>query len=171
MDILKEIFYQLVSHLPKLMSGWLYSPTRTKAHVEVTIPAREGSVDVFCDRLQSSFRIALEIRNANPFPIEVDRIEATAQLYSGSMRALELFGARVEKNGKATFYLQGRIDDANLERINNAPDNEMPRVHIRAVITNKYHCIRDFTCAEDRVMCRFSNRTRAQSPLPAAQGA
>ncbi len=162
MDILKELFFQIVAHLPMLLSGWLYSSKRTKAHVEVTIPAREGSVDIFCDRVQSSFRIAIEIRNSNPFPIEVDRIEATASLSGGSMRALELFGGSVQTNRKVSFYLTGRIDEANLEMINKAPDNEMPRVHIHAIVINKYHRIRDFMHDEDRVMCRFSNRRRGQ---------
>ena len=158
MELVIDIFFALVSRLPKLVSWWLYSPKRTKENVEVSISAQEGSVELWCDECQSSFKVILEFKNNNPFPIEIDRVEISGHLKNASMKAFELFGARLEKNKKVRLYLKGKLHESTLAQVNQAADDEPLRLEIKSVIINKYHCIRDFTYRFDRLMCKFYNR-------------
>jgi len=164
MELVTDIFFALVSRLPKLVSWWLYSPKRTKENVEVSISAKEGSVELWCDKCQSSFKVILEFKNNNPFPIEIDRVEISGKLHTASMKALELFGAKLEKNKKVNFYLRGKLDESTLEQVNQAPHNEGLRLEVKAVIINKYHNVRDFRYQFDRLMCKFYNKKSNQSP-------
>lgn len=163
MEVVIDIFFRLVSHLPKLVSWWLYSPKRTKENVEVFISAQEGSVQVWCDKCQSCFKVILEFKNNNPFPIEIDRVEIYGQLHIASMKAVELFGAKLEKNKKVNFYLRGKLDESTLAQVNQAPHDEGLRLEVKAVIINKYHCIRDFRYQFDRLMCKFYNKKSNRS--------
>jgi len=153
-----DILLKLISHLPKIISFWLYSSERTKRNVEVYVSAQEGSVEVWCDKCQSMFKVILEFRNNNPFPIEIDRVGISGYLHSASMKAIELFGAKIEANKKVNFFLEGKIDAANLEQINQASNDETLRLEVRAIVINKYHHIRDFTYRADRLMCKFYNK-------------
>jgi hypothetical protein len=158
MELFTNVFFTLVSHLPRLASGWLYSPERTKENVEVSISATEGSVELWCDREQAAFKVRLEFKNNNPFPIEIDRIEASGRLHTASVKAFDLFGGKIEQNKKTVFWLTGKLDEVSLERINAAPDEERLRLEVRAFIINKYHYIRDFSSTHDRLICRFCNK-------------
>ena len=158
MELVIDIFFTLVSHLPKLLSWWLYLPKRTKENVEISVSAQEGSVELWCDKLQSRFNVILEFKNNNPFPIEIDRVEIYGQLNNASMKAFELFGAKVRKNKKVNLYLRGKLDESSLAIVNQVSDNEALRLEVKSVIINKYHYIRDFTYHFDRLMCKFYNR-------------
>ena len=155
-----DILLKLISHLPKIISFWLYSPERTKRNVEVYVSAQEGSVEVWCDKCQSMFKVILEFRNNNPFPIEIDRVEMSGYLHSASMKAIELFGAKIEANKKTNFFLEGKIDAANLEQINQVSNDETLRLEVKAIIANKYHNIRDFRYHFDRLMCKYYNKQK-----------
>ncbi len=158
MGWVKDIFFKFVPHLPKIIISWLYPPERIKKNVEVSVSGQEGSVEIWCDNYQSNFKVILEFRNNNPFPIEIDRVEALGYLHSASMKAVELFGAKIQANGKGTLFLEGKIDPANLEQVNQAPNDESLRLEVKAVILNKYHNIRDFSHQFDRLMCKFYNK-------------
>ena len=142
------------------MSFWLYSPERTKKHVEVSVSAQEGSVDVYCDKFQSKFIVTLDFKNNNLFPVEIDRIEISGNISSASMKAIELFGAKIEPDIKHKFFLDGKIDPANLEQINKAQNDETLRLEVKAIIVNKYYNIRDFRHNFDRLMCKYYNKQR-----------
>lgn len=158
MGLVIDIFLTLVSRLPKLVSWWLYSPKRTKENTEVSISAQEGSVEVWCDKEQAKFSIYVQFKNSNPFPIEIDRTEACGNLYTARLKAINLFGTRLNKAESASLHLEGKFDDINLKRVNESPENESIRIEIKAVIINKYHYIRDFTYRCDRLMCKFHNK-------------
>ena len=160
MELVIDIFFKLVSHLPKIISFWLYSPERTKKHVDVSISAQEGSVQVFCDECQSKFAVTIDFRNNNPFPIEIDRIEISGNVSSASMKAVELFGAEIGPNKKNNFFLDGKIDPANLELINQASNDESLRLEVKAIIVNKYYNIRDFRHHFERLMCKYYNKQK-----------
>ncbi len=115
-------------------------------------------MEIWCDKCQSKFKVILEFKNSNPFPIEIDRVEISGYLHSASMEAVELFGAKLEKNKKVNFYLEGKLDAASLEQVNQTSKDETLRLEVRAIIINKYHHIRDFTCRFDRLMCKFYNK-------------
>ncbi len=153
-----DIFFWLVSHLPKLFSWWLYSPKRTIKNVDVSISAQEGTVELWCDKIQSMFKVILEFKNNNPFPIEIDRVEASGRLHNASMKAFDLFGAKLEKNKKVNLYPRGKLDESSLAKVNEAADDETLRLEVKAIIINKYHCIRDFKRNFDRLMCKFYNK-------------
>lgn len=163
MGLVIDIFLTLVSHLPKLVSWWLYSPKRTKENVEVSISAKEGSVEVWCDKAQAMFSLWIQFNNNNPFPIEIDRTEASGNLYTARLKAINLFGRRLKKGESASLHLEGKIDDINLKQVNKSPENESLRLELKAVIVNKYHLIRDFRCQFDRLMCKFYNKQSNQS--------
>lgn len=158
MEWVIDIFFKLFSHLPRIISFWLYSPERTKKNVEVFVSAQEGSVEVWCDKIQSNFSLWVEVKNNNPFPIEIDRAEASGYLHNARLKALNLIGIRLKRGESKSLHLEGRIDLANLEQINQAPNDETLRLEVRAVIINKYHNIRDFTHQFDRLMCRYYNK-------------
>jgi hypothetical protein len=158
MGLVIDVFFNLASHLPKLISGRLYSPERTKRNVEVIVSAQEGSVEVWCNKYQSKFRVILDFRNNNPFPIEIDRVEISGYLHSASMKAIELFGAKIEAHKKVIFFLEGKIDAANLEQINQAPKDETLRLEVKTIIVNKYHNIRDYIHHFERLVCKYYNR-------------
>jgi len=122
------------------------------------VSAQEGSVEVFCDKYQSKFTVILDFKNNNPFPIEIDRIEISGDVSSASMKAIELLGAKIEPDKKDKFFLDGKIDAVNLEKINKAPNNEALRLEVKAVIINKYYNIRDFSHHFDRLMCKYYNK-------------
>lgn len=122
--------------------------------------AQEGTVEVWCDKYQSQFNIILDVRNNNPFPIEVDRVEATGYIHSASMKAIDLFGVEIKAHQKANIFLRGRIDAANLEQINQVPDDETLRLEAKAVIVNKYHNIRDYIHRYDRLVCKYYNKQK-----------
>jgi hypothetical protein len=158
MKFVIDIIFKLISHLPKFISFWLYSPERTKKHVEVSVSAQEGSVEIFCDKCQSKFRVILDFRNNNPFPIEIDRIEISGNISSASIKAMELFGAEIKPDKKQNFFLDGKIDPANLEQINKIPNDEALRLEVKAIIVNKHYNIRDFRHHFDRLMCKYYNK-------------
>lgn len=125
----------------------------------------DGSVEFWCDKSQPLFKIIIEFKNNNPFPIEVDRIEINGWIYAATnhvvvIKAFELFGGKIGKNEKRNFYFNEKLDELNLVGINEAPDNATLNLHVKAVIKNKYHCIRDFRTDLDRLMCKFINKTR-----------
>lgn len=163
MELIIDIFFTLVSHLPRLLSWWLYSPERTKENVEVSISAKDGSVEVWCDKAQAKLSLWIQFNNNNPFPIEIDRTEASGNLYTARLKAINLFGKRLKKTESALLHLEGKIDDINLKRVNESPENEPLRLELKSVIINKYHLIRDFRCQFDRLMCKFYNRKSSQS--------
>ena len=164
MGLVTDIFLTLVSHLPKqLVSWWLYSPKRTKENMEVSISAQEGSVEVWCNKEQAKFSLWIQFKNNNPFPIEIDRTEASGNLYTANLKAINLFGGRLKKSESASLHLEGKIDDINLKQVNKSPENESLRLELKAVIVNKYHLIRDFRCQFDRLMCKFYNKQSNQS--------
>lgn len=148
----------LVSHLPKLLSWWLYSPERTKENVEIFISAQQGSVDIWCDKIQAKFSLWIKFKNNNPFPIEIDQTEASGNLNTAHLKAINIFGRRFKKGESASLHLEGKIDDINLKRVNESPENESLRLELNAIIINKYHYIRDFRCQFDRLMCKFYNK-------------
>lgn len=158
MELVIDIFFALVSRLPKIFSWWLYSPERTVKNVEVFISAEEGTVEIWCDEAQASFKVIPEFKNNNPFPIEIDRVEISGQLNNASMRAFELLGAKLKKNKKVNLYLRGKLDKLSLKQVNQAANDEALRLEVKAVIINKYHYIRDFSCNFDRLMCKFYNK-------------
>ena len=166
MELVTDIFFALVSRLPKIFSWWLYSPERTVKNVEVFISAQEGSVEIWCDEAQASFKVIPEFKNSNPFPIDIDRVEISGQLQNASMKAFELLGAKLEKNKKVNLYLRGKLDESSLKQVNQAADDEPLRLEVKAVIINKYHYIRDFTCNFDRLMCKFYNKKSNRSLEP-----
>jgi len=163
MGLVIDIFLTLVSHLPKLVSWWLYSPKRTKENVEASISAKEGSVEVWCDKAQAKFSLWIQFNNNNPFPIEIDRTEASGNLYTARLKAINLFGRRFKKGESASLHLEGKIDDINLKQVNKSPENESLRLEVKSVIVNKYHHIRDFKCQFDRLMCKFYNKKSNRS--------
>ena len=164
MELVTDIFLTLVSHMPKqLVSWWLYSPKQTKENMEVSISAQEGSVEVWCDKAQAKFSLWIQFKNNNPFPIEIDRTEASGNLYTARLKAINLFGRRLKKGESASLHLEGKIDDINLKQVNKSPENESLRLELKAVIVNKYHLIRDFRCQFDRLMCKFYNKQSNQS--------
>jgi len=163
MGLVIDIFLTLVSHLPKIVSWWLYSPKRTKENIEISISAQEGSVEVWCDKEQAKFSLWIQFNNNNPFPIEIDRTEASGNLYTARLKAINLFGRRLKKGESASLHLEGKIDDINLKQVNKSPENESLRLDLKAVIVNKYHLIRDFRCQFDRLMCKFYNKQSNQS--------
>ena len=164
MDLLMNTFFELVSHLPKLLSWWMYSPEKTKGNVDVSISARTGSVEIWCDKSQAKFSLWVEFKNDNAFPIEIDRAEASGILYSARLTATNLFGIPLKKGESGSLHLEGKIDDINLELINKAPENESVRIELRAIIVNKYHTIRDFRVPFDNLMCKLINKRPKQSP-------
>ena len=164
MDLLMNTFFELVSHLPKLLSWWLYSPEKTKRNVHVSVSARAGSVEVWCDKAQAKFSIWVEFKNNNAFPIEIDRAEASGTLHAARLTATNLFGMPLKKGESGSLHLEGRIDDINLELANKAPENESVRTELRAIIVNKYHTIRDFRVPFDNLMCKLINKRPKQSP-------
>jgi hypothetical protein len=138
-----------------------YSPEKTKQNVEVSISAQEGSIEIWCDKYQSMFRIYLDFKNDNPFPIEIDRVEVSGNTYSSaSVEAIELFGERIEAHKKARMFLKGKIDSANLEKINQATADETLRLQVKAVIINKFYNIRDYTHSFDRLVCKYYNKQK-----------
>jgi len=163
MDLVINIFFTLVSHLPKLLSFWLYSPKRTKEKVEVSISAQQGSVELWCDKAQAKFSLWIQFNNNNPFPIEIDRTEASGNFYTAHLKAINIFGTRLKKGQSTSLHLEGKIDDINLKQVNESPENESLRLELNAVIINKYHYIRDFSCQFDRLMCKFYNKQLNQS--------
>lgn len=163
MELVTDIFFTLISHLPKLASWWLYSPKRTRENVEVSISAKEGSVELWCDKCQSCFKVILEFKNNNPFSIEIDRVEVSGQLHTASMKAFELFGARLEKKKEVNLYIGGKLDETNLKKVTQASIDEGLRLEVKAVIINKYHYIRDFRYQFDRLMCKFYNKESNRS--------
>ena len=163
MELVTDIFFALVSRLPKIFSWWLYSPERTVKNVEVFISAQEGSVEIWCDEAQASFKVIPEFKNSNPFPIDIDRVEISGQLHNASIKAFELLGAKLEKNKKVNLYPRGKLDESSLKRVNQAADDEALRLEVRIVIINKYHYIRDFSCHFDRLMCKFYNKKSNRS--------
>lgn len=158
MKLAIDILFALVSHLPKFVSWWLYSPKRTKEKVEVSISAQEGSVEFWCDKRQSCFNVILEFKNNNPFPIEIDRVEISAQLHSTSIKAFELFGAKLKNNSKANIYLRGKLDQSSLIQINQTLPDARLRLEVRSIIINKYHYIRDFKYSFDNLMYKCYNK-------------
>lgn len=156
-------FLELVSHLPKLLSWWLYSAEKTKKNVAVSISARAGSVEVFCDKSQAKFSLWVEFKNNNAFPIEIDRAEASGILHAARLTAVNLFGMPLKKGELGTLHLEGRIDDINLELVNKAPENESVRIELCAIIVNKYHTIRDFRVHFDSLMCKLINKRAKQA--------
>jgi hypothetical protein len=153
MKLVIDIFFRLVSHLPKLLSWWLYSPKRTKANVEVFISAQQGSVEVWCDKCQSKFNVMPEFENKNPFPIEIDRVEISAQLHNASMKAVNIIGATLETNQRAKLYLTGKLDESSLIQVNEAPVDEPMSLVVKAVIVNRHHYIRDYrACCPKRLL-------------------
>jgi len=162
MNLVVDIFFRLVSYLPKLVSWWLYTPKRTKENIEVFISAKEGSVELWCDKYQSKFNVVLEFKNNNPFPIEIDRVEISGHLHGASMKAVELFGAKLGNSKKVNFYISEKMDESNLDIVNKAPHDETLSLEVKAVIINKYHYIRDFRYHFDRLMCKFYNKKLPQ---------
>ena len=158
MNILTEIALSVISHLPKLFSWWLYKPERTMSHIDVDVSAQEGSVEIWCDRRQARFSIIIQFRNNNPFPIEIDRAEASASLSAAQFKAINFFGLKIEEGKTESFQLEGRIDDQNLEYVNQSPDGEHLRVRVKAIIMNKYHTIRNFHKDFERLMCKLINK-------------
>jgi len=158
MELIIDIFFTLISHLPRLLSWWLYSPGRTKKNVEISISAQKGSVELWCDKAQANFSLWIQFKNNNPFPIEIDRTEASGILYTAHLRAINIFGRGLKKGESASLHLEGKIDDINLKRLNESPENESLRLELNAIIINKYHCIRDFRCQFDSLMCKFYNK-------------
>ena len=163
MDLLMNALLELVSHLPKLLSSWLYSAERTKKNVAVSISARAGSVEVLCDKAQARFSLCVEFTNNNAFPIEIDRAEAAGILHAARLTANNLFGMPLKKGESGVLRLEGRIDDINLELVNNVPENESLRIEFRAIIVNKYHTIRDFRVHFDSLMCKLINKRAKQA--------
>jgi len=164
-----DIFVKSSSHLYKFVSHLLsyfsrkkkYSPEKTKQNIEVSISAQEGSIEMWCDKYQSMFKVILEFKNNNPFSIEIDRVEISGYTYSGaSVEAIELFGERIEAHKKARIFLKGKIDSANLEKINQASNDETLRLEVKAIIVNKYHNIRDYKYHFDRLRCEYHNRQK-----------
>ena len=159
MELITDIFLTLVSHMPKqLVSWWLYSPKRTKENIEISISAQEGSVEVWCDKEQAKFSLWIQFNNNNPFPIEIDRSEAIGSFCTARLKAINLFGMRLNKGESNSLHLEGKIDDINLNRVNESPENESIRIELRAIIINKYHNIRDFIYRFERLMCKFYNK-------------
>ncbi len=158
MSILTDIILQVISHLPKLFSWWLYKPKRTTEHLSIDVSAQEGSVEIWCDKSQARFSMIVQIRNGNPFDIEIDRAEVSARLHMGQLKASNFFGAKVQKGKVESLRLEGRIDDQNLRYVNEAPNGEHLAADIRAIVVNKYHTIRTFNRQFDRLMCRMINK-------------
>ncbi|MGD0077481.1 MAG: hypothetical protein ABSB91_02510 [Sedimentisphaerales bacterium] len=162
-----DTIIKVSSHLYNLLSRLLsffnrkkkYSPEKTKQNIEVSISAQEGSIEMWCDKYQSMFRVYLEFSNNNPFPIEIDRVEVSGYTYSSaSVEAINLFGEKIEAHKKYRILLKGKIDSANLEKINQAATDETLRLDVRAVILNKFYNIRDYVSHLDNVRCRYINR-------------
>lgn len=172
MQLLLDIFKNLISYLPQLVNWWLYSPERTKKNIDVTIHNKEGYVEFDCDERMPFFRIIIEFKNNNPFPIEIDRIQINGWMPGAAnhdvitecaiIKAFELMGGEIKKNQKMKFGLIGNIDNSNLTVINQAPDNATLNLHVKAVIKNKYHYIRDFKTDLNRLMCKFTNKSKNQ---------
>lgn len=163
MGLVIDIFLTLVSHLPKLVSWWLYSSKRTKGKVEVSISAREGSVEVWCNKAQAKLSLWVQFKNNNPFPIEIDRVEALASFYTAQMKATNLFGIRLKRGGSDSLHIEGKIDDVNLKRVNESSEDRGMRVEIQAVVVNKYNTIRDFRVYLENMMCRLVNKNIKQN--------
>jgi len=158
MDILIDITLRIISHLPKVCSWWLYKPERTTENIYCTVSAREGSVELYCDRQQSNFSIWVDVRNNNSFPIEIDRAKVSGHIHSARLTALNLFGLHLKKGESKSLILRGKIDEPNRELVNKSPENEPMRVELKAVIINKYHTIRDFSFSFERLMCKLINK-------------
>lgn len=164
LDILKKI----IAYLPQVFNWWLYSSERTKKNIDVTIHNKDGSVEFCCDEQNPYFRISIEFKNNNPFPIEIDRIRIhgwmPGALKNGAIseialiKAFELMGGRIDKNQKRDFCFRDNLDDVNLKIVNEAPYDTILNLHIKAVIINKYYYIRDFTTDLNRLMCKFVNK-------------
>ena len=164
MSILTDITLNVISQLPKLFSWWLYKPERTLSHINVEVSAQEGSVEIWCDKTQARFSIIVQFRNDNPFPVDIDRAEASANLHTAHFKAINFFGINVKEKRTEVLRLEGRIDDQNLKYANQSPDGESLRVELRAIVTNRYHTIRTFSKHFDRLMCKLFNKRIEQSP-------
>jgi hypothetical protein len=170
LEVALAIFKKIVAYLPQLFNWWLYSSERTKKNIDVTIHNTDGSVEFLCDELNAFFRITIEFKNNNPFSVEIDRIEIRGWIpYAVNngvisrivvVRAVELMGGRIKNNQKMNFSLMGDIDKSNLIVLNQAPDDAILYLHIKAVIKNKYYCIRDFSTDINRLMCKFINKSK-----------
>ena len=159
MSTVIDITFYILSYLPKLFSWWLYKSSRTTQHIDFHVSAKEGSVEIWCDKRQSNFSLWVEVKNNNPFPIEIDRAEASGYLHTARLKAFNLFGIRLKRGESKSLHLEGRIDEANLEQVRCSPENEpMRRIDLKAVIVNKYHTIRGFSVSFDRLMCRLINK-------------
>ena len=167
MQLALDIFKEIVAYLPQLFNWWLYSSERTKKNIDVTIHNKEGSVEFYCNEQMHFFRITIEFKNNNPFPIEIDRIQINGWIpiithdvinQAVFIKAFELMGGRIKKNQKMNFGLIGDIDSSNLNFLNQAPDDATLNLHIKAVIKNKYYCIRDFSKDINRLMCKFIDK-------------
>ena len=164
MSLLTDVTFNAISQLPKLFSWWLYKPERTLSHIDVEVSAQEGSVEIWCDKTQARFSIIVQFRNNNPFPIDIDRAEASANLHTAHFKAINFFGAKIKESRSEILRLDGRIDDQNLKYVNESPDGEALRVEFRALVTNRYHTIRNFSIHFDRLMCKLVNKKIEQSP-------
>jgi len=158
-SILIDIIRFVFSHLPKLLSWWLYKPQRTTKNITFSVSAKDGSVEVWCDEQQSKFKIIIDIKNDNPFPIEIDRAEASASLYTARLKALNLFGVQVGKGESKALILESRMDEPNRKLVNSSPENERMKVELKAIIKNKHHhSIRIFNITLGGLMCRLINK-------------
>lgn len=158
MSFFTDLALSAISHLPKIFNWWLYNPDKTKQRIEVDVSAQEGSVEVWCNKDQVKFKIYIQFKNNNPFPIEIDRSEVFGNLHAAQLKASNLFGLKLGKGKSDSLLLEGKIDDINLTKVNDSPDNESMRIEIKAIILNKYHIIRDFRIPIDRLMCKLINK-------------
>jgi hypothetical protein len=153
-----DIAIYVLSCLPKFFNWWLYKPSRTTQHIDFHVSANESTVEIWCDKIQSNFSLWVEVKNNNPFPIEIDRAEASGYLNNARLKALNLIGIQLKKGESKSLHLEGRIDEASLEQVRCSPENAPLQVIIRCIIKNKYHTIRNFSISFDRLMCRLVNK-------------
>lgn len=163
MSIFIDMTLWFISILPKLFSWWLYKPERTMKHISVNVSAQEGSVEIWCDKKQAHFSIIIDFRNNNPFVIEIDRAEASANLHTAQLKAINFFGVKIDKGKTELLRLEGRIDDLNLKYVNESPRGEHLRVELKAIVLNKYHTMRNFNKHFDRLMCKLINKKIEQA--------
>jgi hypothetical protein len=163
MSILVDLFMNTVPYLPGPFIWWLYKPERTLRYVKAEILARQGSVEVWCDKEQARFRLWVQFTNDNAFPVEIDRVIASGNLHAAHLEASNLMGTNLRKGQSASLLLEGRIDDVNLERVNRSPDDQALQLTLRAVVANKYHTMREYTIGFSSLMCRLCNK-RAGNP-------
>ena len=159
MSLLIDIVFNMLSYLPRIFNWWLFKPERTTRQLDIDISAQEGSIEIWCDRSHARFAIIIQFRNNNPFPIEIDRAEASASLHTARFKAINIFGIKIKKGETQLLRLEGRIDDENLKYVNRSPEGENLRMEFNAVIMNKYHTIRDFRKYFDRLMCKLINKS------------